>query len=158
MAGWRLYSRAGTGPAHGGKPAAGRRLCPVYLQKAYSAPDAADAYIVDRIAKDVPTRDANDLIYQLNASYDYDPSAALERIKVPVTWVNSSDDFINPWDYGIAEKAAARLPNARYVLIKATDQTRGHGTHTWAKFWQDDLVELEALPKIKVAARPKRRG
>jgi homoserine O-acetyltransferase len=117
-------------------------FAPLYLQKAYSAPDAADAYIVDRIAKDVPTRDANNLIYQLNASYDYDPSAALERIKVPVTWVNSSDDFINPWDYGIAEKAAARLPNARYVLIKATDQTRGHGTHTWAKFWQDDLVEL----------------
>ena len=102
----------------------------------------ADAYIVDRIAKDLPTRDANDLIYQLSASTDYDPSTALERIKLPMTWVNSSDDFINPWDYGIAEKAAARLPNARYVLIKATDETRGHGTHTWAKFWKDELVDL----------------
>jgi homoserine O-acetyltransferase len=117
-------------------------FAPLYLQKAYPTPDAADAYIVDRIAKDMPTRDANDLIYQLSASYDYDPSAALERIKVPMTWVNSSDDFINPWDYGIAEKAAARLPNARYVLIRATDETRGHGTHTWAKFWKDDLVAL----------------
>jgi homoserine O-acetyltransferase/O-succinyltransferase len=117
-------------------------FAPLYLQKAYPTPDAADAYIVERIAKDLPTRDANDLIYQLNASYDYDPSASLERIKVPMTWVNSSDDFINPWDYGIAEKAAPRLPNARYVLIKATDQTRGHGTHTWAKFWKDDLVAL----------------
>jgi len=117
-------------------------FAPLYLQKAYPTPDAADAYIVDRIAKDMPTRDANDLIYQLNASYDYDPSAALERIKVPMTWVNSSDDFINPWDYGIAEKAATRLPNARYVLIKATDDTRGHGTHTWAKFWKDKLVAL----------------
>ena len=117
-------------------------FAPLYLQKAYPTPDAADAYIVDRIAKDLPTRDANDLIYQLSASYDYDPAAALERIKVPMTWVNSSDDFINPWDYGIAEKAAARLPNARYILIKATDQTRGHGTHTWAKFWKDELVDL----------------
>ena len=117
-------------------------FAPLYLQKAYPTPDAADAYIVDRIAKDLPTRDANDLIYQLSASYDYDPAAALERIKVPMTWVNSSDDFINPWDYGIAEKAAARLPNARYILIKATDQTRGHGTHTWAKFWKDELVNL----------------
>jgi homoserine O-acetyltransferase len=117
-------------------------FAPLYLQKAYPTPDSADAYIVDRIAKDMPTRDANDLIYQLSASYDYDPSAALERIKVPMTWVNSSDDFINPWDYGIAEKAAARLPTTRYVLIKATDDTRGHGTHTWAKFWKDELVNL----------------
>ena len=117
-------------------------FAPLYLQKAYATPDAADAYIVDRIAKDMPTRDANDLIYQLSASYDYDPSAALERIKVPMTWINSSDDFINPWDYGIAEKAAARLPEARFVLIKATDQTRGHSTHTWAKFWKDELVDL----------------
>ena len=119
-------------------------FAPLYLQKAYATPDAADAYIVDRIAKDVPTRDANDLIYQLGASYDYDPSASLDRVRVPMTWVNSSDDFINPWDYGIAEKAAARLPNTRYVLIKATDQTRGHGTHTWAKFWKKDLIELMA--------------
>ena len=61
-----------------------------------------------------------------------------------MTWVNSSDDFINPWDYGIAEKAEARMPNARYVLIKATDETRGHSTHTWAKFWKDELIDLLA--------------
>lgn len=117
-------------------------FAPLYLQKAYPTPEAADAYITDRIAKDLPTRDANDLIYQLSASYDYDPSGALERISVPITWVNSSDDYINPWDYGIAEKAAKRMPNARYVLIKATDETRGHGTHTWARFWKDELVSL----------------
>jgi homoserine O-acetyltransferase len=117
-------------------------FAPLYLQKAYPTAAASDAYIADRIAKDLPTRDANDLIYQLEASSDYDPSAALERIKVPMTWVNSSDDFINPFDYGIAERAAARLPNAKYVLIKATDETRGHGTHTWARFWKKELVAL----------------
>jgi homoserine O-acetyltransferase len=117
-------------------------FAPLYLQKAYSTAAAADAYIVDRIAKDIPTRDANDLIYQLAASSDYDPSAALERIAVPLTWINSSDDFINPWDYGIAERAATRLPNAKYVLVKATDETRGHGTHTWARFWKKELVAL----------------
>jgi homoserine O-acetyltransferase len=117
-------------------------FAPLYLQKAYATAPAADAYIVDRIAKDIPTRDANDLIYQLGASSDYDPSTALERIRVPMTWVNSSDDFINPFDYGIAEKAAARLPDAKYVLVKATDETRGHGTHTWARFWKGELVAL----------------
>jgi homoserine O-acetyltransferase/O-succinyltransferase len=117
-------------------------FAPLYLQKAYPTPETADAYIVDRIEKDLPTRDANDLIYQLGASFDYDPSAALERMRVPTTWVNSSDDFINPSDYGIAEKAAARLPDARYVLIRATDETRGHSTHTWARFWKDELAAL----------------
>ena len=117
-------------------------FAPLYLQKNYATAKAADAYIVDRIARDLPTRDANDLIYQLDASTDYDPSASLERIRVPMTWVNSSDDFINPWDYGIAEKAAARLPEAKYVLVRATDETRGHGTHTWARFWKNELIAL----------------
>ena len=117
-------------------------FAPLHLQKAYSSPQSADAYIVDRIAKDLPTRDGNDLIYQLESSRNYDPSSALEKISTAITWVNSSDDFINPSDYGIAEKAAARLPNARYVLIRATDQTRGHSTHTWAAFWKNELADL----------------
>jgi homoserine O-acetyltransferase len=119
-------------------------FAPLYLQKAYATRDAADAYIVDRIAKDLPTRDANDLIYQLEASRTYDPSAKLERIRVPMTWVNSADDFINPPEYGIAEDAARRMKTARYILIRATSDTRGHGTHSWAKFWRGELTDLLA--------------
>lgn len=117
-------------------------FAPLTLQKLYGTRDSADAYIVGRIEGDIPTRDANDLIYQIESSRNYDPSAHLEQITTPMTWVNSSDDFINPWDYGIAEKAAGRLPNGKYVLVKATDDTRGHGTHTWAKFWTNELVDL----------------
>ncbi|WP_416222364.1 alpha/beta fold hydrolase [Sphingosinicella sp. LY1275] len=119
-------------------------FAPLYLQKAYPTRDAADAYITDRVTKDIATRDANDLIYQLESSRNYDPSPYLEKITTPITWINSSDDFINPWDYGIAEKAAARLPDGKYRLIKATDETRGHGTHTWARFWKQDLLDLLA--------------
>ncbi|HEY4545202.1 MAG TPA: alpha/beta fold hydrolase [Pedomonas sp.] len=117
-------------------------FAPLYLQKEFPTRDAADAYIVERVEADIPRRDANDLIYQLDASRTYDPSKDLEKITTPMTWINSSDDFINPWDYGLAEKFAERLPGARYVLIKATDETRGHGTHTWAKFWKDELIDL----------------
>ncbi len=119
-------------------------FAPLYLQKTYPTRDAADAYIIERINKDIASRDANDVIYQLESSRNYDPSKDLEKISTPMTWVNSSDDFINPWDYGSAEKAAARLPNARYVLIRATDDTRGHSTHSWAKFWKQELVDLLA--------------
>src|SRR3954471_19312954 len=119
-------------------------FAPLYLQKAYPTRAAADAYIEDRIAKDIPTRDANDLIYQLDASRTYNPWSKLERITAPVTWVNSEDDFINPPGYGIAEEAARRMKTGRYILVRATSDTRGHGTHTWAKFWRQEVVDLLA--------------
>jgi homoserine O-acetyltransferase/O-succinyltransferase len=124
-------------------------FAPLYLQKAYPTREAAEAYIVDRVANDLPTRDANDLIYQLEASRNYDPWPRLERIRAPITWVNSSDDFINPAEYGIAEDAARRLKTARYILIRATSDTRGHGTHTWAKFWRQELIDLLARTEEK---------
>jgi homoserine O-acetyltransferase len=119
-------------------------FAPLYLQKAYPTRAAADSYIVERIAKDLPTRDSNDLIYQLDASRSYDPWPGLERITTPIAWVNSEDDFINPPGYGIAEEAARRMKSARYVLVRATSDTRGHGTHTWAKFWRQELIDLLA--------------
>ena len=59
-----------------------------------------------------------------------------------MTWVNSADDFINPPELGIAERAARRMPSVRFVLIPASPETRGHGTHTWARFWKNELVAL----------------
>jgi homoserine O-acetyltransferase len=117
-------------------------FAPLYLQRAYPTRETAEAYIVERIDRDIATRDANDLIYQLEASRTYNPLPNLERIRAPMTWVNSADDFINPPDYGIAEAAARRMPGVRYVLIPASVETRGHGTHTWARFWRDELVTL----------------
>ena len=78
----------------------------------------------------------------LNASRNYDPSPGLEKITVPVMWVNSADDFINPPELGIAEREVKRLKNGRFVLIPISDQTRGHGTHTSAAVWQEYLAEL----------------
>ena len=117
-------------------------FAPYYLQRAFPNRAAAEAYIDERIARDLPTRDANDLIYQLESSRSYNPLPHLERIRVPMTWVNSADDFINPPDYGIAEAAVRRMPSVRYVLIPNSAETRGHGTHTWARFWKQELVDL----------------
>jgi homoserine O-acetyltransferase len=119
-------------------------FAPLYLQRAYPDRESADAYIVERIAHDIPTRDANDLVYQLEASRNYNPRPHLDRIRTPMAWVNSSDDFINPPDYGIAEETARHMPSVRYILIHATTETRGHGTHTWARFWRQELIDLLA--------------
>lgn len=88
--------------------------------------------------------DANDVIYRLESSRTYNPAPLLARITVPVTWINSADDFINPPGLGIAEAEAAKMPNARFILIPETAETRGHSTHTWAIFWKEELAKLLA--------------
>ncbi|HPF23555.1 MAG TPA: alpha/beta fold hydrolase [Hyphomonas sp.] len=88
--------------------------------------------------------DPNDTIYQFDASRTYNPAPRLSEITVPVLWINSADDFINPPGLGDPEALAARMPNARFVLVPATAETRGHGTHTWPVFWKDDLVQFLA--------------
>ncbi len=102
----------------------------------------AEALLATRFAAAQRGRDADDLIYQLESSRTYNPAAGLERMTMPVTWVNSADDFINPPGLGIAEREAKRLPYGRFVLIPQTAETKGHGTHTWAKFWKAELVDL----------------
>ena len=90
--------------------------------------------------------DANDSIYWYDASRNYDPSPNLERITVPILWINSADDFINPPELGIAERMVGRMPRATFRLIPASSETKGHGTHTWGKFWKNDLAKLLATP------------
>lgn len=119
-------------------------FAPLYLQRAYPTRAQAETYADERIERALPGLDANDLIYQVEASRNYNPWPQLDRIRVPMTWVNSADDFINPPEYGIAEDAARRMPTARYILIRATSDTRGHSTHTWARFWRQELIDLLA--------------
>jgi homoserine O-acetyltransferase len=78
----------------------------------------------------------------VNASRNYDPSPQLEKVKARVMWINSADDFINPPELKIADREVVRLKNGRFVLIPASEQTHGHGTHTWAALWKQYLQEL----------------
>ena len=115
---------------------------PLPMQKSLPTRDAADTYLDDSMKRITATLDANDLLYAVNASRNYDPSAKLETIKAPVMFVNSADDFINPPELGIAEREIKRVKNGKFVLIPASEQTHGHGTHTWAAIWQEYLKEL----------------
>ncbi|MFI5057140.1 MAG: alpha/beta fold hydrolase [Candidatus Acidiferrales bacterium] len=115
---------------------------PLPMQKNLPTRDAADKYLDDYFKKHLGELDANDLLYAVNASRNYDPSAQLEKIKAQVMWINSGDDFINSSELKIAEREVARLKNGRFVLIPASEQTHGHGTHTWAAIWKQYLQEL----------------
>jgi len=102
------------------------------------ADERLDAY-VNTLMK---TADANDTLYALAASEDYDPGPGLEKISAPLLAVNSADDLINPPELGILESQIKRVPRGRAVLIPLSDQTRGHGTHTLAALWKDYLAQL----------------
>jgi homoserine O-acetyltransferase len=90
----------------------------------------------------MPLDDANDVLYQVEASYDYDPGPGLERIRVPLYAVNSADDLINPPELGILERQIKRVPHGKAVVIPFSNQTRGHGSHTIAALWKQYLQKL----------------
>ena len=124
-------------------------LAPLQAQKNYPTREKAEAY-VDQILNACEKRvDANDMIYYTDASRNYDPSKDLAKITVPVMWINSADDFVNPPELGLAQQQVKEMSHAKFVLLPITDNTRGHGTHTVAKIWKDYLVELlkESEPK-----------
>ena len=122
---------------------------PLQMQKVAPTRQAAEKYVDDYLATRLPPLDGNDLIYYYDASRNYDPSAHLDRIQVPVMWINSADDYINPPELGIAERYAPRLAHGRFILIPISDATRGHGTHTQAAVWKQYLIELlaESAPR-----------
>jgi homoserine O-acetyltransferase/O-succinyltransferase len=117
---------------------------PLQMQKTLDTRESADRYLREFVKENAATLDANNLLYAVNASRNYDPSRYLERVTAPVMFINSADDFINPPELGIAEREIKRVKNGRFVLLPMSDQTHGHGTHTWAAVWQQYLKELLA--------------
>jgi homoserine O-acetyltransferase len=116
--------------------------------------DAADEFLQQYMPRRLEDLDANDLLYAVNASRDYDPSGSLDKIKAPLTHINSADDFINPPELGIAEKEIKQVKNGRFILLPASEQTHGHGTHTWAAVWQQYLAQLLDASKSPTAGNP----
>ena len=107
---------------------------------------AADKLVDAQLAAPPPA-DANDFIYQWDASRDYDPAPGLERIEAPMLAINSADDERNPPETGIMQRAMEHVKNGRLLLIPASAETRGHGTAMMAMFWKEALRDfLSKLP------------
>ena len=118
----------------GSNPALRQQEAPTLAQ----ADQVIDAYV----SHNMPLDDANDLLYQVEASHDYDPGPGLEKIRAPLYAVNSADDYINPPELGILEREIRRVPHGKAVVIPFSEQTRGHGSHTIAVLWKQYLDEL----------------
>jgi homoserine O-acetyltransferase len=115
---------------------------PLQMQKQQPTREKADSYLEDYVSARVKTTDANDMLYYFDASRNYNPEPQLERIKAPLTAINSADDLINPPELGIIDRDIKRVKNGKLVLLPVTDQTRGHGTHSLPAIWGDYLKEL----------------
>ena len=88
--------------------------------------------------------DANNLLYALESSYDYDPAPGLEKIRAPLLAINFADDLINPPELGILEREIERVPHGRAILVPLSDATVGHSTHTKAIVWKAELERFLA--------------
>ena len=118
---------------------------PYQMQKAAPTRPLAEAALAKTEARLAAALDANDFIYQFDASRTYDPAPHLGRIKAPLFAVNSADDQVNPPELGILEREIKRVPQGRYVLLPISEQTTGHGTHSNPAVWGQYLQELLAL-------------
>jgi homoserine O-acetyltransferase len=115
---------------------------PVLRQK--EAPTLAKSdEVVDKFVSEITRNlDTNDALYALEASHDYDPGPNLEKIRAPLLAINFADDLINPPELGILEHEIKRVPHGRAIVVPFSDKSRGHGSHTIAALWKDELAKL----------------
>jgi homoserine O-acetyltransferase len=124
---------------------------PLQWQKEAPTRIQAEAMLATLVKRYSSTLDANDVIYQFEASRDYNPLPHLGEIRAPLYAVNSADDQINPPELGILDEAIRRVPHGRYILLPITPQTRGHGTHSLPAIWGKVLEELLAASERPAA-------
>ncbi len=115
---------------------------PLQMQKNFPTRTLAEAYVDRTLDALIAHTDANNFLYYVDSSRNYNPEPKLSTITAPVLWINSADDFINPPELGIAQNLVRRMPHAKFILIPISDATRGHGTHTQAAVWKNYLIEF----------------
>jgi homoserine O-acetyltransferase len=136
-------------PAEGLRGAAAMLLvmgsAPFQMQKNYPTRAQAEKYVDTYMDRTIAHTDANDFIYYVDASRNYNPEPKLSSIVAPALWINSADDFINPPELGemiINPRVLPKMPKTKFILIPISDATRGHGTHTQANVWKHDLIDF----------------
>ena len=102
----------------------------------------ADRVLDDYVTTYIKTADANDLLYNFECSFDYDPKPGLDRIIAPLVAINSADDIINPPELGVLEREITRVKGGRAIVLPFSPDTVGHGSHTKAVLWKQHLDAL----------------
>lgn len=120
---------------------------PLVQHRALPTREAADSAAAAYLAARARVTDANDMLYQFDASRDYDPSSHLAQVTAPVLAINSADDQVNPPELGVMDRLMPQVAKGKFILIPISDRTRGHGTHSLPAVWGGDLAAwLKTLP------------
>jgi homoserine O-acetyltransferase len=122
---------------------------PVQRQKEAPTLEKADKLLDDYVARALKNMDANDVLYAVESSRDYDPAPGLEKIQASLLAINFADDLINPPELGILEREIERVMRGQMLLIPAGEKTRGHGTHTLAAVWKQNFARFMAETDAK---------
>jgi homoserine O-acetyltransferase len=122
---------------------------PRQMQRAAPTRELSETALDKIMTRFLGALDANDFIYQFDASRNYNPAPHLTAIKAPLLAVNSADDQVNPPELGILETEIKKVPKGRYILLPITDQTTGHGTHSNPSIWGNYLEELLTMTEKK---------
>jgi homoserine O-acetyltransferase len=117
---------------------------PLQWQRQFPTAEAADKYLASQVASRMKSTDANDMIYYFRASEDYNPEPHLDKITRPLLAINSADDFVNPPELPMMQTLITRVKRGRFVLLPASEQTRGHGTHSLPQVWGAELERFLA--------------
>jgi homoserine O-acetyltransferase len=115
---------------------------PVERQKDAPTRAEADRVFDESVARSLRTMDANDVLYAIESSADYDPGPGLGKITAPLLAINFEDDLINPPELNILEQRIRLVKRGKAIVIPRSGQTRGHGTHTLAAIWKEHLKRL----------------
>ncbi len=115
---------------------------PVVRQSQGPTSKEADAFFAKELAGLLKRLDANDTLYAVESSRDYDPGPGLEKIRAPLLAINFADVLINPPELGILEREIKRVKKGQAVVVPASKATVGHGTHTRAAVWKEELEKL----------------
>jgi homoserine O-acetyltransferase len=109
------------------------------LQEQVPTVEAGDE-LYRKLVEDAKKRDANDVLWGIEAVMDYDPGPHLEKIKAKLLAINFGDDSTNTPVLGTLEAGVARIKNGKYVIVPGTKETYGHFTHLRAAFWKSHLA------------------
>lgn len=122
---------------------------PLQWQKVAPTREEAEKFLHDGVERYKASLDANDMIYQFDASRLYNPHPNLSKIKAPLFAINSADDQVNPPELGILEHEIKMVERGRYILLPISNETRGHGTHSIPAIWGGYLNELLGISSLK---------
>ena len=115
---------------------------PLQWQNEAPTADEADQMLQERVQARLERLDANDFLYQMSASRDYNPAPGLSKIKAPLLAINSADDQVNPPELRLMVEGIGQVEQGEFVLLPISEETRGHGTHSWPVLWQHHLATL----------------